>query len=779
MAEKRHKGNLIGVLLGDCYSFYTKSLMEGMIQASRDIGDMSISLFGGMHNEFFMDTKLTKTQIADYTYQFNTIYEYEKIMECDALIISYGTMLVYLSEERDSFLSRFNHIPRLLLETPIEGENCIVSQNKSGQAMIMEHLIVEHGYERIAYITGPEGCNDSNERFSAYNEAMNAHGLFYDETYVKHGNHTDNVDELVEDLLDEHPDIQAIVCSNDSEALGVYRVLERLGYVVGRDIAVTGFDDADPSKTVTPALTTVGQHAFDIGYMAIEKIMAILEGESLGISRTPNHLLVRESCGCKGDRMIGMFNNLSLEELYDNITEYANRCVDYYLINNRNQSARKFCLEIQIELLSTVLKKIMDSNAGIETTIDVNMVKESFRMLTAGKYSRLVNEITVAKMATEYFTSILKLVKSEKLVQNIISIIIGLQQTILAFSVSRKDSRYLDVSNRYITSPIFIKDFIEYNDDDTKHVFGMAIKKLKEAGVKNAYILLNEEPVTINISKVFPCPKTMKLAAYIMGSTIKTFNDDEMPIIGNEHSMREYLQSSNGICYFSFVLFSGKTQYGILSAEIDADSFMTLNVISQQLSIVLRYLQLGRKERESTEELSMMLETIREKNDILLFISANDELTGLYNRRGFMEHAIEKNKSNIGKKAYFIFADLDHLKEINDSFGHSEGDFAIQFIADMFRENLDPEDIVGRIGGDEFVAMATSDNENFIEDFRDQITKYLKRMNRTLDKPYFIECSIGCTEVVCQESLNLTDILRETDQSLYEEKKKRRKTIKK
>lgn len=91
--------------------------------------------------------------------------------------------------------------------------------------------------------------------------------------------------------------------------------------------------------------------------------------------------------------------------------------------------------------------------------------------------------------------------------------------------------------------------------------------------------------------------------------------------------------------------------------------------------------------------------------NVLNFLSESDALTGYLNRRGFMEKAVQINRENAGKEMVILFADLDHLKEINDSFGHIEGDFAIRQCAEVLKSAVGDSGVIGRIGGDEFCAM--------------------------------------------------------------------------
>lgn len=114
------------------------------------------------------------------------------------------------------------------------------------------------------------------------------------------------------------------------------------------------------------------------------------------------------------------------------------------------------------------------------------------------------------------------------------------------------------------------------------------------------------------------------------------------------------------------------------------------------------------------------IEQMSENNQRLAEISKTDQLTGLYNRWGFVEsvQAITKKPMNYGKEIMVLYADMDNLKIINDKFGHDEGDFSIKEIASILKDAFRSTNIVARFGGDEFVAFALigmKDYENVIK----------------------------------------------------------------
>lgn len=204
-----------------------------------------------------------------------------------------------------------------------------------------------------------------------------------------------------------------------------------------------------------------------------------------------------------------------------------------------------------------------------------------------------------------------------------------------------------------------------------------------------------------------------------------------------------------------------------------------MQICSLQIGALLHFIQLNASERQIQKELQDSMKVIQEQNSILSYISEYDDLSQLLNRRGFMERASHAIESNSGKKAYLLFGDLDHLKEINDCFSHLAGDFALRTVSERLRKCLPKDAITARLGGDEFVSFILTD----IPDFKEQLLKNLKAesdaFNAVCDKPFYVEISVGIYDFYCNPQMDLTDILKHSDAILYEEKAKRRSSIKK
>lgn len=158
-------------------------------------------------------------------------------------------------------------------------------------------------------------------------------------------------------------------------------------------------------------------------------------------------------------------------------------------------------------------------------------------------------------------------------------------------------------------------------------------------------------------------------------------------------------------------------------------------------------------------------------------ISIRDDLTGLYNRRGFFELAEPRLKLAVrrGQELVLLFIDLDGMKQINDSLGHEAGDRALQETAALLVRTFRSTDILARIGGDEFVALAVDASEMHAQTLLERLTTGLDRINGDPSRDYRLELSIGVEVFVPQESSSLTTLLQRADTAMYQQKQRRKR----
>jgi diguanylate cyclase (GGDEF)-like protein/PAS domain S-box-containing protein len=160
--------------------------------------------------------------------------------------------------------------------------------------------------------------------------------------------------------------------------------------------------------------------------------------------------------------------------------------------------------------------------------------------------------------------------------------------------------------------------------------------------------------------------------------------------------------------------------------------------------------------------------------DELRSLLLDDELTGLPNRRGFItlsEQAL-KVATRDNRDVLMIFIDVDHLKHINDTWGHLAGDRALIDTARVLRESCREADLVARLGGDEFVALMTVDSDQTAEIVAQRIQARVEAHNRETQRGYTLSLSVGATRSKAEGTM-LADLLSQADTALYEQKRGR------
>ncbi|NLP34767.1 MAG: GGDEF domain-containing protein [Clostridiales bacterium] len=160
-------------------------------------------------------------------------------------------------------------------------------------------------------------------------------------------------------------------------------------------------------------------------------------------------------------------------------------------------------------------------------------------------------------------------------------------------------------------------------------------------------------------------------------------------------------------------------------------------------------------------------------NRKLYLSSFRDVLTGLYNRNGLNQklHNIINVAIKEKKKLLAIMADLDNLKEINDNFGHIEGDNVLTVVANAIQSCLVGNKISARIGGDEFLVIGTYDETiTSPEKFIQGVNRFLAKYNKSSKKPYKIQISMGVYCEYINEDTDISEIIDHADQNMYKNK---------
>jgi LacI family transcriptional regulator len=188
----------------------------------------------------------------------------------------------------------------LLARAPIDDLPTVRSANREPATELVTHLLTTHGHERLSFIGDPGASPDAEDRWQGFLDAHRAQGVpappaAFAAPFDEHGGL-----EAAGVALDRTEQPTALVCASDEVALGAYRAVTDRGLRPGHDIAVTGWDDIQLARFVTPALTTVRQPMTRLGETAATLLAQRVAGEPAESCTLPSDVVIRASCGCAG-----------------------------------------------------------------------------------------------------------------------------------------------------------------------------------------------------------------------------------------------------------------------------------------------------------------------------------------------------------------------------------------------------------------------------------------------------------------------------------------------
>ena len=162
----------------------------------------------------------------------------------------------------------------------------------------------------------------------------------------------------------------------------------------------------------------------------------------------------------------------------------------------------------------------------------------------------------------------------------------------------------------------------------------------------------------------------------------------------------------------------------------------------------------------------------------LRLMSITDELTGLYNRRGFFTLAEQQLKiaKRLNRETLLLSADVDNLKKINDTLGHKEGDLALIATANILRESFRQSDIIARIGGDEFAILQIEKHDTDANILTARLQRNSEIHNTKRDLHNKLSISIGTIRFAPEDTCSIEELLIKADKLMYKHKRSKQKS---
>ncbi|MCQ2583845.1 MAG: GGDEF domain-containing protein [Treponema sp.] len=279
-------------------------------------------------------------------------------------------------------------------------------------------------------------------------------------------------------------------------------------------------------------------------------------------------------------------------------------------------------------------------------------------------------------------------------------------------------------------------------------------------------ICLYNEPVKFEQNTSFNIPSKVQLAFWIDYEK----QTHEMPknvyFNPKKHILPDKTFKGSFGNYMLQPVFFEHNQFGYIIAKCASDDFM-LNIIHLKI-----YSSLISQAYLYTNSLKQN-RILKNKNSNLDRTANYDMLTGVYNRRGFMEFGQAAINSAIqdGKKGVVLFGDMNSLKVINDTYGHEEGDKAIKEQAAVLRATFRSQKTIGRLGGDEFAIVIPGLELSKVDFIKQKILKITEDRKQKAQYDFDLSISIGAVEFD-EHNSDLSELLKKADSYQYEEKRR-------
>ena len=753
----------IGLLIDDLDNNFSAQACKGAEFAAKVL-DANLYIFPG----HYIGKSDNRYQDKQYEYQYNSVFKMINEKHIDILYVLFGIICSRADEDqKKEFLSRLPKVPTILLFTEYPGYASVMYDNHTGLGQAIRHLIVKHNCKNIGFVSGPMTNEDARERLNVYKETLELEGIAYDEKRVVYGDFTEDCGDIVEDLLKRNPELQAISFANDVMALGGYKKLKDLGKMPGKDIFVTGFDDDIFSVSMNPPLTTVDASSADLTYKSVLNARRFIEGKKIERMSIRTYLVQRSSCGCNGLDVELQRERLRLDGLEAGSKRFVDESIKYLFgmfddddsVIRIKQSLAAFLEEYSKFILAGAERDLSEPvNYAFETILETNLLayttpEKVFNLLQSLLYegTLVIKDPQKQVLLNEMFADFYRHLSFA-----------GLSLTRENLSKTERISRLINKQ----TGDIFLMS----NTMDIP--YDHLLDGLSSVGFRRTYMYLFQGNTKTTPDIEWKCPGSVLLKAINDEEGIRML-PEELQLVRTEQMFdNEFIPQYRRQTVVTFPLFVGEDMYGMLVAEMDSSNLTNVTPVSYQLAVTLKSLFMIEEQNKAKENLQTSLNQFMEDNSRLDQIAKMDELTGLYNRRGFLDKAqIEiGNPENKGKRALICFADMDNLKYVNDKFGHDDGDFALREIAAILKDAFRENDIIGRMGGDEFIVFAMIQVSDYEKQIKDRIEAITRQHNEAAGKPYPIEMSTGISEFLCGTDIDIHEIIERADEKLYKEK---------
>jgi serine phosphatase RsbU (regulator of sigma subunit)/DNA-binding LacI/PurR family transcriptional regulator len=576
--------SLIGFLTESVSGLYQSNIWIGASDTAQKMDHGLICFAGGSLNASSWDP---------FEPQRNAIYNLIDTKRLKGLIIS-GSLGSFISrQEFETFYHRFKDIPMVCIGPEIQSVPTVVFDNISGMRDLISHLVSHHSCQRIAFIRGPEGNQEAEQRLKIFSEVLKGHGLtLFPELIVPGDFSRDAGAKAVEFLIDTcNVSFDAIVGANDDMALGALKAFQERHIRVPDEVLVVGFDDNEESSFSIPSLTTVRQPLYEMGCKAVELLIDKIEHKNVPeIIVVPATVEIRHSCGCyrfgDGDTISEV---VTVGESSHNLKMKLNSDINTVLKQIRTRSA----WVVDLQETSDFTDAFFDELTSKQSNAFLPMVsKLAWRIATGGgDATGFLRIVTVLRNAvqTNYLNKVPVFV--EELLQNTSLCIADTAARVQAHRRMESERQWtrLRAAGQAIASAF-----------DLKHLLEVIKNEFVNLGIKSCWLSLYQDPQLV----------LNKYNCILILSNGERMEIEPISFEKSSIAPPGYISLGMPVSYLVEPLFFRNEQIGFITFQVsDCRDGLTYEMLRQHISSALKGALLMKK----VQEQALALETANQQ----------------------------------------------------------------------------------------------------------------------------------------------------------------------
>jgi diguanylate cyclase (GGDEF)-like protein len=730
-------------------SDYSRLLCQGALDSAEE-HDANIFLFPGK----------AINSPYQYQHQYNVIYELVDTENVNGLIVPLSIFHAFTTrEEIELFCNKYRPLPLVTVNIPVNGHSCICVDNKTGLHELLNHMIHHHGKTKIAYIQGTENNLDAEERYTVYREVLEDNGLVFDPELVCPGDFTAlSVSKAIELLLDErNAQFDTLLAANDEMALAALRILGEKGVRVPENMAVIGFDDVDACRLSNPPLTTVKQPIYEIGYTAVTQLLDQINGGKSGSIMLPSEAVYRKSCGCKESGIVNFDEVRSKKSTSSATASEKSPVVTTHKVVRRN---------ILLRSIEAIFENIVNPQGIISESKNLDQ-----------QFAGIFERMAVDESDVQYIQDLLTKLRTRYLEhadnrEQVITITNLFDQARVIVTERVQVQNVMiwaehDMAFRHLRGVIY--SMFPYVENRQFSVAAASANPLKLLGLRSCFIYLYDDEIFCSRKHRWQMPAHLSLAMAYSDEHVNPVYRESGRTAIKQILCNKYLPVKRRYSFMVNPLFFLDYQMGFIICDLNLKDRFMYESLFVEMGCLLKFSYIVMTKRLFEDKLRNALLELEEHDGMLNMVKQTDDLTGLYNREGFIHMTRQRMQAIIKRKSHglLFYAELSEYNSILEKYRRDECDHIIREAGIILKRTFRNDDILARLGEDKFVVFTDDVLSDVMDSVVNRLNSLLDEYNARSKKPHTLSIVIGVLEYPHHNEKSIEELLIEVEDRLH------------